>query len=147
MVTSELTIVEQLTDIYFNHEHYHRNKMSYDESIRYFRILVDSGNILYHIIEGEIVGYVEFWRITMEQLQRIRNKEPFSAEDENISDGEVLFVSNFWVSSFYRNGSVFKSLRKRLIRTNEDCESFAGEKSNMNKRMDLFINRRRSYGN
>ena len=99
-----MVIIEQLIDIYQNHENWHRKKLSYDDSKEYFIRLLSSGNIIIFMYGDKLCGYVEFWRITPEQFRKILDRD-FYVFEENITDGSICYISALFVHDKHRNRS------------------------------------------
>ncbi len=53
------TVPEQLTDIYYKHEHWHVFKLPYYRAIRYHAKRLKTGEILVYLDKGEVLGYCE----------------------------------------------------------------------------------------
>lgn len=121
------SIPEQLTDIYLNQENWHNKKLSYEQSVSYFDKLLDKKNILIYEVNDEVLGYVEFWRISFEQFGRLVCHERFCADIENTTDGNICYVANTWIHPDYRNGIIYKMLKRRFFVTNYKCDYFVGE--------------------
>lgn len=130
-----MDIVKQLLDIYYKYEYWHKNKMPYDVAYSYHKTLLENGNIIVHIKDGKVLGYVEFWKITPEQIQKVIN-ENFNADTENIKDGEVCYVANCWIQPEYRNNGVYKILKKKLFDAN-DSPYYVGQKAKFNKQLKI----------
>ncbi len=94
------TIPEQLTDIYFRHEHWHAFKMPRKQAIRYHAKRVDSGEILVYLENGEVLGYCERHFVY-----------------------NVCFFDNAWIKEDCRDrsGKVFKGLYRQFWNTLPDC--------------------------
>lgn len=135
--------VLKLTEVYFRYETWHENKLNYKNALVYFKVLLLSGNILVEEDKGLLVGYLEFYRVNNEQLQRLLDKNnTFHASEEDITNGNICYVANAWVRNHYRNSWVFKKLQRRCKEANKECVCFTGEKVKFNKRLDKFkVNR------
>ena len=88
------TIPEQLTDIYYKHEHWHAFKMPYHQALKYHEKRVKNGDIQVYIENGGILGYY--------QRHFVYN---------------VCFLDNVWIKKEYRKGKVFKELYKKFFAT------------------------------
>ena len=53
-------ISEQLTDIYYKHEHWHAFKMPYNQAIRYHTKRIKNGDMQVYLENGEVLGYNEW---------------------------------------------------------------------------------------
>jgi enolase len=122
-----MTIQQQLTDIYLNKETWHEKKLSYEESIKYHEHLLESGNIIVVRDGDRVIGYVEFWRLTYEQFGRVICGEPLSAMHEDVQTGQIAYLANVFIEKDYRNGGVYKMMKKRFFEANTLCTHFVGE--------------------
>ncbi len=102
------TIPEQLTDIYFRHEHWHAFKMPYKQAIRYHDKRVKSGEILVYLENSEVLGYCERHFVY-----------------------NVCFLDNAWIKNTERRGKVFKELHKQFYETlPENITHIMGHRNN-----------------
>ena len=124
----ETLLAEAITEIYLIHETWHKHKLSKELADRYHKNLIAKGNILTYIENNELLGYAEFWRINYEQFGRILCMEPFHAETENTTDGNIAYLANIWVSPEYRKGITFKALKMQFFAINYMCKHFVGER-------------------
>ena len=127
MIATELGIIEQLIEIYYKEEWWHQEKKSYTQAVNYYNVLLKKGNILYYEIEGRVVGYVEFWRINFEQWGKIVCHEKIYIDIEDISNGNICYVTNVWINKEYRNTDVVKTLTLNFFKQNYRCDYFVGE--------------------
>jgi hypothetical protein len=117
-------IAEQLTYIYLTQECWHRNKLTEEQANEYHERLLMQGNILTSVIDGELKGYVEYWRINTEQLGRIIIGQPILTDTEDIVSGQIAYINNMWIEESYRNGIVFDMLATMFLVKNQDAEFF-----------------------
>jgi hypothetical protein len=97
-----------------NLEHWHTKKLSVDEADKYHERLMLNGNILTYIIEGELIGYLEFWLISFEQLGRlVCNQAVFC--DENLLDGNIALINNMWIKEDERGALAFEVLAAQFL--------------------------------
>ena len=125
IVTVDIT--GQLVDIYLEKESYHERKLSREEAVKYFTRLLENNNILFYEHEGQVLGYVEFWRINYEQLGRIICKQPFSAYLEDITNGDICYLADIWIDPDYRDGKILKIFKLGFFQRNYNCKFFVGE--------------------
>jgi len=125
MITTN--VVSQLVDIYYREETWHSFKMIPEEAVKYHMKLLDNGNIVYYEENGELVGYVEFWKITPEQFGRLVLHMPFSAYLENVTTGNVAYVANVWIRDDKRRSHVTKFLILEFFKHCSDCDYYVGE--------------------
>jgi len=134
-----MSIIEQLIDIYQNHEIWHKRKLSYADSKEYFIRLLSSGNIIIFMDDDDLCGYVEFWRITPEQFRKILDKD-FYVFDENITDGSICYISDLFIHKKYRRGITIKYLKQIFMNINRDCTYFIGREIQYNNRVKIMEN-------
>ena len=118
---------DELTKIYHNYEWWHKKKLEPDVARKYFKKLIQQGNIIYYEFNNEILGYVEFWRIDFKQLGRIICHAPFCADGEDITSGDICYLANTWIHPDFRNGYVYKVLKKEYFKRNGHCKFHIGE--------------------
>lgn len=120
--------ISQLLEIYYDYEEFHKNKLLINEARRYFKDLLEKGNIVCVFVDGKIVGYVEFWCVTLKQLQRIKEGEKFYPMDEDISRGNFAYVANMFIHEFYRKTWVVKKLVQDFNERIKHCEYICGKR-------------------
>lgn len=119
-------IVEQLVDIYYKHESWHGEKLSYQEALAYHTKLYNQGNIQVYEKDGIVLGYFEAWFINFEQFGRIVCRLPFSGMGEDILSGKLAYVANTWIHPDFRAGVVYKVLRNRFFNICNKCDYYCG---------------------
>lgn len=117
-------IPEQLTFIYLNLETWHRNKLSEAEANAYHERLLVQGNILTYVQDGILLGYLEYWRITPEQLGRIIINQPILTDVEDILTGPIAYVNNMFILEHARGGEAFNVLGSMFLSKNKDADTF-----------------------
>ena len=65
-----MDIIKQLTRIYEEEETWHRTKLSQEEAEKYYEEILKRGNIIYHTDKGSVVGYIEWFCVSVSQLTR-----------------------------------------------------------------------------
>lgn len=136
-----MDIVEQLVDIYLNKEYYHRDKLSVGEAKKYYSSIIKKGKLIYHLNDNKVVGYIEWYNIDYGQFRRLVTGSRLHIDDEDITNGNICYISSVWIDSNYRYSSVYKILKGRLFEINKECEWFAGEEISHNRRVKIFKNR------
>lgn len=121
------TIVDQLSEVYYKYEWWHKNRLNKIELDKYHIKLLDNNNIIYYEENGELLGYVEFWRINFEQFGRLICQCPFSAYLEDVQSGKIAYVANVWIKENVRHTHVARVLKLMFFNANENCEFFVGE--------------------
>lgn len=102
-----MTIADKLAYIYFQNEDWHKNRLNYKEAIKYHQRYIDSGNIKYIECDNALLGYIEVWFINEEQLDRIRNNENFYNYEEDLINGNIVYIANIWINNNFRNSIIF----------------------------------------
>lgn len=119
-----IDLSEKLTEVYYREENWHLNRLSKEEANLYHRTLLNMGNIFTYVANDELLGYVEFWRIDREQLSRLVLNETVYALQEDISNGEIAYINNMWITPTQRNGHVFNILSQLFLENNKDATHF-----------------------
>lgn len=121
------SIIEQLYDIYINHEWWHKSKLSFDQFDLYTQKLISQGNLFYEVIDDKVVAYTEVWLINFEQFGRLICDAPFSAYEEDVTSGNLAYVANVWCDENYRRGDSIKLMKKEFFDKTQACDYFVGE--------------------
>jgi len=121
-----LSVIDQLIEVYKNEEWWIKDKIEDSEIRKYYEKLIDQGNILIYEVEGELLGYIEFWRINFEQFGRIICNDEFSAYIEDINSGNIGYVANVWIKKSHRRSGIMKLLALGFCRKNILCDYFVG---------------------
>ncbi len=123
---NQTDIVDQLESFYYRYDTFQNHRLSSEQVRDTILCLLYKGRIIYFEEHGQIVGYVETWRITFEQFGRKLCHEPFHVGEEDIETGPILYVANVTILSSHRRTYVYKILRHRLVKQNLDAEYFVG---------------------
>ena len=122
-----MNIVIQLLNIYYTQELWHNKYLPLPEAIRYYNHLLNKGNLIYQTDDkGEIMGYLEFFKIDYDQFRKLAENKGFPVLEENISDGNICWISDVFIDEKHRNNSVYKNLKGSLFNAAKNCEYFAG---------------------
>lgn len=119
-----MTIAEKLTEIYYKLENWHKSKLSKEDANQYHERLLMSGNIITYVKEGELIGYLEYFRINYEQWGRLVCGETIGALEENIKDGKIAYINNMWIAEGERGAEAFDFLGRLFLSRCIDCEYF-----------------------
>lgn len=122
-----MTILEQLVKVYQEEEDYHSVKLSEEESYKYFKKLMDKDRIHTVTSNGELMGYIESWRVSFEQFGRLICQHTFSAYKEDVETGNIAYLSDIWIRQDERHGITFQILQRSFRKLNKDCEYWVGE--------------------
>ena len=118
-----MNTIKQLTKIYLEKEFWHNSKLSEEEANEYHERLILNGNILTYIVKGELIGYLEFYRITTEQFGRVCCNLQLSHE-EDLLNGNIALVNRMWIKEENRHSHVFDMLVAMFIARNKDAEHY-----------------------
>lgn len=138
-------IITQLCDIYYKYEWWHKDIMAEPVANRYHKFLLEQGNIQVYEELGVVLGYYEVWFITRQQLNNIILGKRFSAEDENVTDGNIAYLANLFIDKSFRDGKVMKELLHRFREHTKHCDIIIGEETAHRKRLRVFNNRRNEW--
>ena len=117
-------IIEQLTKIYHNCEFWHKHKLTKEQSDKYHERLLIQGNILTYIVNGELLGYLEFWRLNFEQFGRVVCNLPIMTDVEDLLNGPIAYISNMYITPDDRDGMAFNVLASMFLSRNKDAQYF-----------------------
>lgn len=98
--------------------------LNHDEAIEYFERLMIQGNIITYIKDGELLGFLEFWRLDYSQFGRVCCNWTLE-HGEDLLEGEVALISRMWITPEDRNSEVFTILASMFISRNKDAKNFA----------------------
>lgn len=119
-----MSIIEKITDIYENILPKNTIMLPHDEAIEYFERLLMNGNIITYVENGELLGFIEFWRISTEQFGRTCLNITL-AHDEDLLNGNVALITRMWINPEYRDGKAFALLAAMFLARNKDASHFA----------------------
>lgn len=119
-----MNIAQQLTEVYLTKEFWHKNKLSQEEADKYHERLLMQGNIITHITDGVLEGYLEFYRINYDQLGRIMCDIQLN-HTEDLLTGNIAFINRMWINPMLRNTEVFGLLGNIFLNRNKDAHIFA----------------------
>lgn len=129
-----MSIIDQLINVYHNHEYWHEKKLSIEDSKEYFLKMLSRGNIIVYMDGDDLAGYVEFYRITPQQWRKILNKK-FFAFDENTTAGNICYINSLFIYDKYRYGYAFNFLKHLFFNMNKKCKYFVGIDNRHKKRI------------
>ena len=130
---------EQLCDIYYTQEDWHTHKMKLEDAKKYHRKLLGTENIIYYDEGGKLLGYCEYWILTPEQFDRIKEGKYFSAYWEEIASGDIVYIANLWIQTKVRRSKVFKILQTMLYAHTKNCSHIAGHRKMRGNRLGRKI--------
>lgn len=117
-------IAQKLNHIYQNVLPKQPIMLSNEEAVEYFERLMMSGNIITYVRDGELLGFLEFWRITHEQFGRLCLNITLTHE-EDITSGPVALITRMYITPTLRNGETFLHLGRTFLAKNTDATHFA----------------------
>lgn len=130
-------MVTQLTRIYLEEIKWPEKKLSETEARKYFKMLLERGNIVTHSTDKEgVVGYLEWVCVNASQAERLARGDKFHIGQEDITSGEYCFINDLWISPSYR-GKIGRILKNKLFEKTPHCKYYLGHKIKSNKQMTL----------
>lgn len=120
-------VLDQLWDVYINHEWWSDHSLRRDQFDRYTQKLIDDGNIFYVMDGSKVVGYTEVWKINFEQFGRLVCGENIAADSEDVITGKLGYVANVWIDVLYREGWVVKAMREKYFDFTKDVDYHCGQ--------------------
>ncbi len=103
-------------------------KLSDEEFMAYFIAMDHRKNLIIEWdYEFEVIGFIELWRISYEQLGRIMVHGCIDAREEDTASGNICFLANLAIHPEHRNGPVADLLRRRFFKENYTCSYFCGD--------------------
>jgi len=121
-------IFSELRRFYKDYDKFKNDGQSDDELDRYHRRMLDCDAIRTVLdASGNLLGYVEYWRINFEQFGRLICKAGFNVHEEDIVSGPICYLSNTCIHPEHRRGPVYKTLRTMFFEKNFGAEYFVGE--------------------
>lgn len=122
-----MTTVEQLNKVYFTEEWWQSHSETPAGITNYHQGMLDKGNIITYIKDGELLGYVEVWFINFEQFGRLICGDTFIAPFEDTQNGNIAYLANCWIKEEYRRSQVTNLLKIQFFRKCSHCDYFVGE--------------------
>jgi hypothetical protein len=119
-----MTIVERISEIYDEITLDSPCKLHGQERWDYFERLLMNGNIITYSVDGELQGFLEFWRLSYDQWGRICANLTLTHE-EDLLEGPVCLITRMWIKPDLRNGETFIFLGRAFLERNKDTVHFA----------------------
>lgn len=98
--------------------------LSHNEAMQYFERLMMNGNIITYVKDGELCGFLEFWKVSTEQFGRICCNMTLD-HSEDLLNGNIGLITRMWITPDMRNGETFLHLGREFLRVNEECTHYA----------------------
>jgi len=134
------------------HDYPHLNEV---DSIKYFNYVNENGYFVCEYEGNTLIGYMEVWRLEYSQLCHLMSDMPFCIYDEQLRDGPICFISNYFVVEGHRNKDVHRKLEWKLYKEHGDFaflaykrqERFTGVKIySFDKAFRKWIREEKLYG-
>jgi hypothetical protein len=120
-------LLNELRDFYKLHDYGSEGKLSNEEIDRYHVHMLEAGLLHYELDGfGHLLGYIEAWRVTPEQIGRIMFCEKFDVYAEDITRGKICYVANITIRPDQRGSDLLKILKGRCIQKNFSASHFCG---------------------
>ena len=121
------SFIDQFNEFYYKYDKFQTSGLSHEHITNYHAYMLENNRLDYYIENGELLGYVESWKINFEQWGRLVCHAPFNPLQENIGSGDIAYVANVTIKPEYRKDVIAKYLRNKFFIRNFDCEYFVGE--------------------
>ena len=133
-----MELIDELIRVYYEEEDWIKNKLPREEIRKYYEYVLDKDKIIFCTNKQGLVGYLEYWRVTEEQLNRILLGKPFHIADENIDDGEFCYIQSIWINKQDRDGVILNEFKRELYKRIDGCLYLVGEEYKRDSRIKLF---------
>ena len=124
-----MILAEQLAEFYHKYDPVHEED-NLERSSRLFQILLDKNRIITCFgPDGELIGYVESWRIDYQQLGYLicHAGYPINFDNWDIENGNICYLTNIIIHPDYRFKYVIQYLKLEFMRQNYSCDYFIGQ--------------------
>ena len=136
-----MNILTELRKTY-RKEWWHTKRLTTKEIDKYHRNLLAKDKIVYLWKDG-LVGYVEFWFVTEQQLDEILHNDTWSPLDNDIMFGNICYGANLYIDEKYRGNKAVDKQLKRMFLEKANGRDLVWTRNKLNKVTKLF--RRRGY--
>ena len=133
-------MIEKIVHIYENILPKLPSMLSHEEAIQYFTRLLMNGNIIMYVKDGELLGFMEYWRITNEQFGRICCNQALDHSEDLIS-GNVCLITRMWITPTLRNGETFLNMGREFLNKNTTATHYAAIQMHKNHKPLQVYNR------
>lgn len=116
-------MIEKITYIYQNILPKQPIMLPHDEAIKYFERLMIKGNIITYVQNGELLGFLEFWRINNEQFGRICCNQTL-AHEEDLFSGNICLITRMYISPTLRNAETFINIGREFLEKNKTATHY-----------------------
>lgn len=98
--------------------------LPHDEAIKYFERLMMNGNIITYVKDGELLGFIEYWRISYEKFGRLCCNMTL-AHEEDLLNGNICLITRMYIVPDLRNTETFINLGRALLERNKHVDLYA----------------------
>lgn len=129
LATHPSNLVEELVRIYYEEETWHQTRLSKEEAFKYHEYVLSKGRIIPVVQRGQLLAYVESWRVNFTNLGRILCHAPFFPLEEDIETGNICYGANIWIKRECRGTAIDSIVRNYFFQQNYMCDYFVWESS------------------
>ncbi len=122
-----MDITEQLVQIYKDEVRPY-GTLTELEARRYYNKMVAHGRIHLYMDSSYIAGFIESWRLDYEQLGRVVCWSDFNALEEDVTNGDIAYISDIWIRDYKRGTGVTKILIDMFKNANRDAEYYVSRR-------------------
>ena len=127
----DMNIIESIVALYENILPKNPCMLPHQEAVEYFERLMMNGNIITYVKDGELIGFLEAWRINFSQLGRILCGLTLE-HTEDLLHGNVALITRMYIVPDSRNGEVFINMGRQFLDKNKDATHFIAFQSHKN---------------
>ena len=131
-----MNLIKELVKIYRFKSH-HVTPLTKKQSTKYFTRALKDGSIYYKVFKKRIIAYVEVWRLSFRQLEKLTLKT-FDYYNEDICSGDICYVADLYIDPDFRHTGMIREMKKELFDT--DFRMIAGKEAKRN-RLRIFKRR------
>ena len=129
-----MTLIDQLIKVYYEEETWCRNKLPIDKIREYYEEIFKKNRIITIVEKGELLGYMESWRVNVLQLFHIARGDDFHIAEEDIGHGNICYVNSIWIREDKRGTDVGKKLKEQFFKNLKGCRFIYGDQNGKNAR-------------
>lgn len=137
-------MIQQLVDLYYE-EPFQESLLTQAQAERYFAHMLSAGCVATSSRDGQLVGYIEYWRISYDLFGRLLCNAPINIYEEDIVTGPVAYVADIYIKPQYRQTSVMSELKYKFFKDTINCDYFVGEAKRKSVGMVKTFSRQEAY--
>jgi len=137
-------MIKELVNLYYE-EPFQDTKLTQAQAERYFAHMLSAGCLATASRGEQLVGYVEYWRVSFELFGRLLCCDPINIYEEDIVGGPVCYLSDIYIKPQYRRTSVITELKYKFFNDNGACSYFVGEAKRKKVGMVKTFSRQEAY--